>query len=176
MRVSAAARRADPTLPATWRARALRYQRPGFPPQVLLTSLLDAAARSRRRAHSPVPRALGDGTRLRRDEDRGAGARGGDPQPESGGRPRRSSGGCCSPTTSCGWRWGASPTPRAWAPTRVSFIGALRLHSRRVALVRGRGPGGDPAPPHRLARGPNAADPPGATAGAALPARRRSCG
>lgn len=43
MRVSAAARRADPTLPATWRARALRYQRPGFQPQVLLTSLLDAA-------------------------------------------------------------------------------------------------------------------------------------
>jgi transposase IS4-like protein/DDE family transposase len=41
MRVSAAARRADPALPAVWRARAIGYQRPGRKPQVLLTSLLD---------------------------------------------------------------------------------------------------------------------------------------
>jgi hypothetical protein len=31
----------DPTLPTTWRMRAIRYQRRGFPPQLLLTSLLD---------------------------------------------------------------------------------------------------------------------------------------
>jgi hypothetical protein len=31
----------DTTLPRTWRARAIRYQRKGFPPSVLLTSLLD---------------------------------------------------------------------------------------------------------------------------------------
>ena len=43
MQVSAAARRGDPTLPATWRARAIRYQRLGHPPQVLLTSLVDVA-------------------------------------------------------------------------------------------------------------------------------------
>jgi hypothetical protein len=32
----------DPSLPRTWQARAIRYQRPGFPPRTLLTSLLDA--------------------------------------------------------------------------------------------------------------------------------------
>jgi hypothetical protein len=32
----------DPSLPRTWSARAIRYQRPGFPPRTLLTSLLDA--------------------------------------------------------------------------------------------------------------------------------------
>jgi hypothetical protein len=36
------ARRKDPSLPATFQARAIRYQRKGFRPQVLLTSLLDA--------------------------------------------------------------------------------------------------------------------------------------
>jgi hypothetical protein len=44
MKVSAEARRVDPTLPATWQMRAVRYQRPGFEPQVLLTSLLDTKA------------------------------------------------------------------------------------------------------------------------------------
>jgi hypothetical protein len=38
------ARRAHPELPETLRARALRYQRRGFRPQVLLTSLLDPFA------------------------------------------------------------------------------------------------------------------------------------
>ena len=32
----------DPSLPKTWRARAITYQRKGFRPQTLLTSLLDA--------------------------------------------------------------------------------------------------------------------------------------
>ena len=40
-KVSKEARRADPTLPETWIVRAIRYQRPGFAPQFLLTSLLD---------------------------------------------------------------------------------------------------------------------------------------
>lgn len=44
MRVSPEARRRDPTLPATWQARALAYQRPGHAPQLLLTSLRDPAA------------------------------------------------------------------------------------------------------------------------------------
>jgi len=44
MKVSAAARRKDPSLPKVWTARAVRYQRRGFPPQWLLTSLLDAVA------------------------------------------------------------------------------------------------------------------------------------
>lgn len=39
--VSKEARRKDPTLPATWTVRAIVYQRPGFAPQELLTSLLD---------------------------------------------------------------------------------------------------------------------------------------
>ncbi|HVV85748.1 MAG TPA: IS4 family transposase [Kofleriaceae bacterium] len=39
--VSDKARRQDPTLPPTFRARAIRYQRKGHAPQVLLTSLLD---------------------------------------------------------------------------------------------------------------------------------------
>ena len=43
LRVTAAARRKDPDLPRTWRVRAITYQRPGHPPQRLLTSLLDAA-------------------------------------------------------------------------------------------------------------------------------------
>ena len=33
--------RANPDVPRTWIARAVRYQRPGLPPQILLTSLLD---------------------------------------------------------------------------------------------------------------------------------------
>lgn len=41
MKVSSQARKQDPTLPKTWRARAIRYQRKGFKPQTLLTSLLD---------------------------------------------------------------------------------------------------------------------------------------
>lgn len=39
--VSEEARRRDPSLPSTWVMRAIRYQRRGFKPQVLLTSLLD---------------------------------------------------------------------------------------------------------------------------------------
>lgn len=41
MEVSGVARKKDPTLPKVWRARAIHYQRPGFPPNYLLTSLLD---------------------------------------------------------------------------------------------------------------------------------------
>ena len=39
--VSKHARRQDPSLPATWQMRAVRYRRKGFPPQLLLTSLRD---------------------------------------------------------------------------------------------------------------------------------------
>jgi hypothetical protein len=42
LRVSEAARRADPSLPRLWRARAIGYQRAGHAAQTLLTSLLDA--------------------------------------------------------------------------------------------------------------------------------------
>lgn len=41
MNVSSAARKKDPTLPKTWRARAIRYEMPGFAPSVLLATLLD---------------------------------------------------------------------------------------------------------------------------------------
>ena len=41
METSGAARKADPKLPPTWTARAVRYQRPGFKPQTILTSLTD---------------------------------------------------------------------------------------------------------------------------------------
>ena len=41
MTVSHQARAEDPTLPETWVARAIHYQRKGFPPQTLLTSLID---------------------------------------------------------------------------------------------------------------------------------------
>lgn len=44
MKVSWQARRNDPTLPRRWEARAIRYQRRGFQPQWLLTSLMDATA------------------------------------------------------------------------------------------------------------------------------------
>lgn len=40
-KVSHFARKEDPSLPATWTVRAIRYQRPGFTPQVLLCSMLD---------------------------------------------------------------------------------------------------------------------------------------
>ncbi len=40
--VSKEARRQDPTLPKTWKVRAIAYQRPGFAPQELLTSMLDS--------------------------------------------------------------------------------------------------------------------------------------
>lgn len=42
MDVSSQARAKDPTLPKTWQARAITYQRKGFRPRTLLTSLLDA--------------------------------------------------------------------------------------------------------------------------------------
>ena len=42
LNVSGEARRKNPNLPKTFRARAIAYQRPGFPPSTLLTSLLDA--------------------------------------------------------------------------------------------------------------------------------------
>jgi hypothetical protein len=42
--VSSQARAKDPTLPSTYRARAIRYERRGFRPQTLLTSLVDAKA------------------------------------------------------------------------------------------------------------------------------------
>jgi hypothetical protein len=42
--VSREARRKNPSLPRTWRLRAIRYQRRGFQPQTLLTSLLDPKA------------------------------------------------------------------------------------------------------------------------------------
>lgn len=41
LNVSSEARKKDPSMPATWRMRAIRYQRRGFTPQLLLTSLLD---------------------------------------------------------------------------------------------------------------------------------------
>jgi hypothetical protein len=41
LNVSSEARRKDASMPATWRMRAIRYQRRGFRPQILLTSLLD---------------------------------------------------------------------------------------------------------------------------------------
>jgi len=44
MKVSAQARKQDPTLPKTWIARAIRYHRRGYRPQVLLTSLLNPVA------------------------------------------------------------------------------------------------------------------------------------
>lgn len=42
MEVSSEARKQNPSLGRTWRARAIRYQRRGFEPQTLLTSLVDA--------------------------------------------------------------------------------------------------------------------------------------
>jgi hypothetical protein len=42
MEVHRDARRTHPTLPKTWQMRAIRYQRRGFEPQILLTSLIDA--------------------------------------------------------------------------------------------------------------------------------------
>lgn len=44
MKVSNRARQQNPDLPKTWQMRAIRYQRPGFPPQTLLTSLCDSKA------------------------------------------------------------------------------------------------------------------------------------
>ena len=41
VKVSDHARRQDPSLPATWQMRAVRYRRKGFPHQLLLTSLRD---------------------------------------------------------------------------------------------------------------------------------------
>lgn len=42
MKVSPFAQRADPSLQKTWTVRAIRYQRPGFQSQWLLTSMLDS--------------------------------------------------------------------------------------------------------------------------------------
>jgi len=42
--VSSEARSVDPSLPQHWEMRAIRYQRKGFKPQTLLTSMIDPAA------------------------------------------------------------------------------------------------------------------------------------
>jgi Transposase DDE domain len=42
MTVSAPAREGDPSLPQKWPMRAVKYERAGFKPQILLTSLVDA--------------------------------------------------------------------------------------------------------------------------------------
>lgn len=42
MKVSKSARSQDPSLPKTWTVRLIRYQRKGFRPQALLTSMTDA--------------------------------------------------------------------------------------------------------------------------------------
>jgi Insertion element 4 transposase N-terminal/Transposase DDE domain len=44
MNVSSEARKKDPSLPRTWVMRAITYQRKGFAPQTVLTSLLDPEA------------------------------------------------------------------------------------------------------------------------------------
>jgi len=44
MKVSTVARRKDPSLPQTWKARAIRYQIQGYKPRWLLTSLRDPQA------------------------------------------------------------------------------------------------------------------------------------
>lgn len=44
MKVSSDARKKNPSLPMTWTARAIQYQRKGFRPRILLTSLVDPAA------------------------------------------------------------------------------------------------------------------------------------
>ena len=44
MEVSDRARRTAPSLPKTWRLRAIKYQRRGYKPQTLLTSLIDPDA------------------------------------------------------------------------------------------------------------------------------------
>jgi hypothetical protein len=42
LQISAEARALDPSLPKTYQARAIKYQRKGFQPQTVLTSLMDA--------------------------------------------------------------------------------------------------------------------------------------
>jgi len=42
LKVSPEARKKEPTLPQTFRARAIRYQRKGYQPRTLLTSLIDS--------------------------------------------------------------------------------------------------------------------------------------
>jgi hypothetical protein len=44
LEISSKTRKGDSSLPRTYQARAIRYQRPGFRPQTLLTSLLDPVA------------------------------------------------------------------------------------------------------------------------------------
>jgi hypothetical protein len=44
LKISSQARAYDPSLPTTYLARAITYQRPGFRPQILMTSMLDAKA------------------------------------------------------------------------------------------------------------------------------------
>lgn len=44
MKVSHDAQSKDPSLPLTWQARAITYQRKGFAPQILLTSMTDSKA------------------------------------------------------------------------------------------------------------------------------------
>jgi hypothetical protein len=44
MQVSSEARRKNPALPKTWQVRVIQYQRKGYQPQLLLTSLLDSNA------------------------------------------------------------------------------------------------------------------------------------
>ena len=146
-------------------------------PRAQAAGAADVTARPRavprRRGHRALPRALGDGTRLRRAEDRDAGARGGDPESEPRGRHAGALGAL------------ARLQPRAPGDGARGRRGGRRADARelrrravadprRVALVRRGGAGGDPAASARPARGVDAPDPPRAPFGAGVPAPREA--
>ena len=68
--VSREARQQDPSLPATYLARAITYQVMGFRPQIVLTSMRRPRRLPRCRGRPPLSRALGAGTGLWRNQDR----------------------------------------------------------------------------------------------------------
>ena len=102
--VSSEARRKDPSLPTHFDARAVRYQRKGYRPQLLLTSLVDPErcpadelrALYHERWESSLASAKSRPTCSSASRQFAARA----PPPSN-----KKCGGCSSPTTSSAWRW-----------------------------------------------------------------------
>jgi hypothetical protein len=115
MEISSEARKKHPHLPTHFDVRAIRYQRKGHPPRTLLTSLVDAkqypAAELRILYHERWEIELGFGELKTDMLQRLEAIRSRSPDTVN-----QELWGSCSPTTSCGWRWSASPTRPASLP------------------------------------------------------------
>ena len=123
--VSNEARRKDPSLPTHFDARAVRYQRKGYRPQLLLTSLVDPerypADELRALYHERWEIELGFGEIKTDMLERLETIRSKSPTAV-----QQEMWGVVPSTTSSAWRWSGLRRSSNVEPTRISFVAALR--------------------------------------------------